>query len=335
MKTIRLDHSVVSVVFTADWHLSEIPPGKRTDTYADEILGKIHFVGELARKLKGVTLCGGDVWHQKRPQAAGNTFALANRLIEELRQHPFGRAFGTHGNHDIFQDRVDSLPAQPLGNLIAAQVYHDLSTESVIFENQDGSVRVQVDAYPFTSDDMAALERVLHAAPREPGVTHRVVLMHQYGDPGDAPSLYGHPTIGFNRMAGCDYDVALWGHDHSRTNTVTVGRTTHVRLGSLSRASLAEDEIDRPIAAAVFSFTPDGIKFREQFVPAKPLAVAFTIADRAVEKVRESDEVTQFFAKMNVAVAAIHSNDVREFVRSLCPPDEMDIFELTVDLCGL
>jgi hypothetical protein len=158
--------------------------------------------------------------------------------------------------------------------------------------------------------------------------------MHQYGDPGDLPMMYGHPSIGFNRMADCDYDVALWGHNHSRTNTVQVGNCTHVRLGSLSRASIAEDEVDRPIAAAVFSFTSEGIKYQEKLIPAKPLAVAFTIADRLVEKVRDSEDVTKFFARLETAVADIESNDPRQILKNLCPVEELSVYDLACDVCG-
>ncbi len=359
MRVIRLTTDTIKAVFTTDWHLSDQPPGRRTENYREEVLAKVRFAIDHANKIGAVSLCGGDVYHNKNPKnLRANSHALQTRIEEELHRAAAGTVFGVHGNHDLQHDRVDSIPGQPLGALIASGAFTDLSTESVIFENADGSLRVQVDAYPYLSNDMEALERVLHAAPREAGVNYRVVLMHQYGDPGDAPSLFGHPTIGFNRMADCDYDLALWGHDHSRTEPVTVGNCTHIRLGSLSRASLAEDEVDRPINAAVFAFTPDQIKFKELPLPAKPLEIAFTDANRAVEKVKESDTVTEFFYEMDASVTGIESTDPREVLLQLCggkrdalesspdalvldevtdsaPVFDKPLFDLTLELCGL
>lgn len=85
------------------------------------------------------------------------------------------------------------------------------------------------------------------------------------------------PTIGFNRMANSDYDLALWGHHHSRVAPSQDGNCMHVRLGSLSRASLAEDEVDRPVAAAMFTFRPDKVGFKEIPVPVRPLQIAFAM----------------------------------------------------------
>ena len=333
MKTIRLNEEDVVLVYSTDWHLSDVPPGRRTATYATEILGKIRFAGQVARKYNGVSICGGDVFHAKSARSSGNTFSLANRLIDDLRQHPQGRVFGTHGNHDLWMDSTLSIPQQPLGNLIAAGVYEDLSNGSVIFENHNGSIRVQVDAFPY-ADDMVTLQRVLNAPPREEGVTSRVILMHQYGNPGPQGSLFGHPTIGYDQMIGCDYDVALWGHDHSRAETVVVGKCKHVRLGSLSRASIAQDEVDRPVSLALIKFNTEGHLFSEFEVPVKALEIAFTQANREVEKVHQSEEVVRFFKEMDVAVETIEATDFRQQMYQLCPVDEMAVYDLAVDCCG-
>jgi len=333
MKTIRLDTDFVTTVFTTDWHLSDQPPGMRNAGYREEIMAKVEFVRDLTVKLNGVGLFGGDMFHQKDPKARGNSFSMITRLQNALTSFPQGTLYGVHGNHDLWMDRVDSIPHQPIGPLIASGALTDLSTGSVIFENRDGTVRVQVDAYPF-ADDLTTLDRVLNAAPREPNVQYRIVLMHAYGDPGTIVTMHGVPKIGFNQMADCDYDVALWGHDHSRTKTITVGNCTHVRLGSLSRASLAEDEVDRPVSAAVIKFKPGGMAYKEVEIPTKPLEIAFTAAHKPVERVRKTDEVSDYFNQMDLAVASIESTDPREVMAQLCP-DDPAVLDRAVQLCGL
>jgi hypothetical protein len=255
---------------------------------------KVEFVRDLTVKLQAVALFGGDMFHAKSPDAIGNTFSLLNRLIPVMYGFYLGKLFGTHGNHDIFADRVDTIPHQPIGSVIAAGALDDLSVESVIFENNDGSSRVQVDAYPYTSNDLFALERVLNAPPREPGVTHRIVLMHQYGNPGSDPTMHGHPIIGFDRMADCDYDFHALGPRSLAHRDRKGGNCTHIRLGSLARAALAEDQVDRPIAAAVLSFKGKKVGFKEVEVPTQPLEIAFTTGDKAVSKVNDSDAVVAF-----------------------------------------
>jgi DNA repair exonuclease SbcCD nuclease subunit len=333
MKTITLPFEKVNFVFTTDWHLSDVAPGRRAGSYASDILGKIAFVGELAHKMEAVSLCGGDVFHAKSARSYGNTFSLVSRLIRILDQYPRNTVYGTHGNHDLWMDRTDSLPLQPFGVLTSSGVFEDISDRGgVIFENASGSVRVQVDAYPY-ADDMVTLDRVLNAAPREAQVNYRVVLMHQYGNPGNQGSLHGLPTIGYNQMAESDYDMALWGHDHSRADTVTVGNTTHIRLGSLSRASLSMDEVDRPVNAAVISFSADRVRLKEVPVPVNPLEISFAAADNEVERARKTDEVVEFFQEMDVAVDSIESTDAEHVLRDLCPKDEPKVLDMAVQYC--
>jgi DNA repair exonuclease SbcCD nuclease subunit len=343
LRVIKLDTEIVRIVFTTDWHLTDQPPGRRTKGYREQIMAKIEFVRDLTVKSQAVGLMGGDVFHAKDPSAEGSSFSLMNRLISVLDGFYLGRVFGVHGNHDLWADRVTSLPHQPFGTLTAACVFDDLSVQSVIFENKDGSSRVQVDAYPYTSDDLFALDRVLAAPPREPGVTHRIVLMHQYGNPGSDPTMHGHPIIGFDRMANCDYDFALWGHDHSRTETVKVGNCTHIRLGSLARAALAEDQVDRVIAAAVLSFKGTKVGFKEVEVPTQPLEVAFTTGDKAMSKVNDSEDVlafkndiagnetATFLNEMDIAVGDIEVSDPLEVMQRLCPVEEKNILDLAIE----
>jgi hypothetical protein len=91
-------------------------------------MAKVEFVRDLTQKLKAVGLFGGDMFHAKSPDAIGNTFSLLNRLIAILYGFYLGKPFGTHGNHDLWADRVDSIPHQPLGTVTAAGALDDLST---------------------------------------------------------------------------------------------------------------------------------------------------------------------------------------------------------------
>ena len=66
----------------------------------------------------------------------------------------------------------------------------------------------------------------------------------------------------------------------------------------------------------------------------KALEIAFTQANREVEKVHQSEEVVRFFKEMDVAVETIEATDFRQQMYQLCPVDEMAVYDLAVDCCG-
>jgi DNA repair exonuclease SbcCD nuclease subunit len=328
----------VRFIYTTDWHTSATPPGRRTGSYQEDILAKIKFCGNLAHERQAVKLCGGDVFHIKDRRSPSNDFSLVNPLITACGAMPYGCVWGAHGNHDLFADRTDSLPTQPMGALIASKRYRDLSVEPTIFfsTDEDDSVSVAVEAYPY-ADDLVTLEKVLAHGPRPKvagkPVDFRVAILHQYGHPGNQGAMFKHPTIGYNQLADTDYDLILWGHDHSREEVVKVGKPTHVRFGSLSRAAISSDEVDRPVSAAELTFTKKGFEVREVEIPVKPLHIAFVTADRATTKLSDSIEVTEFLDTMDSTISEVESKDPLDVVRELCG-DDIKTYEKITDLCG-
>jgi DNA repair exonuclease SbcCD nuclease subunit len=323
----------VNFVWSSDWHLTEVPPARRKDDYRNAILAKIQFIRELVEKINGAALCGGDVFHYKQPRHAGNAIRLIIDLYHALRSFPQKCVYGSVGNHDLSFDRMDSLPHQPLGLLIASGAYHDLNQEPVCFTNADESVRVTVETFPYLANGKA-LGALLGASPRLPGVTARVGVVHAYGHPGDAGSLFGEPTIGYNQLKDADFDYLLWGHDHSRKETETVGNVTHINLGSLARAAFSYDEVDRPVVATILSFDNDGCRYKEVPIPVKALEVAFQTADKDMDQVAKSPEMEEFFAGMDESMAGLEITDARAVVKELCA-DEPRLLSLIMELCEL
>lgn len=334
MLKVKLPNDKVNLVYSTDWHLSATAPGRRSDDYQASVLGKLDFIRELTERLHGVSLCGGDVFHVKLPKSPANSLHLLGKLIRTLRKFPTGCVYGAVGNHDLSWDRVDSLPHQPLGIVIASDAYRNLAEESVLFTNQDESVNVLVESFPYAHGELA-LQQLLAAKPRPAGVQYRVGILHAYGKPGAMGSMFGEPIIGYDELAELDYDFLCWGHDHSRHETETVGNVTHVNLGSLARAALDTDQTDRPVACAIMSFASDGIRYKEKEIPVKPLELAFVAADKSVEKVANSEDVQAFFAEMDEQVEGMESTDPREVLRTLCPPEEVKLFNLVSELCEL
>jgi DNA repair exonuclease SbcCD nuclease subunit len=332
-EVIMLDQPTVNLVWSTDWHASARPPGRRQDDYQQAILDKIDFVRVLTEECHGVSVVGGDIFHIKTPKSTANSFELLISLIHALRRFPTGKVYGTVGNHDLLFDQMESLATQPLGLLIAAGVYRNVVDAPVVFTNNIGTVRVQVETFPY-ADGEKTLERLKATGPRPEGITHRVALVHAYGLPGNAATLFGERKIGYNEVKDLDFDLFLWGHDHSRHETEKVGNITHINLGSMARAAYASDETDRPVVAVTLSFGADSMEYKEVAIPVKPLEIAFIAADKGVENVSRTDEVTEFFDEMDEAVGGIESSDSREVLAQLCPNDK-PLLDLVIQLCEL
>lgn len=334
-KTVQLPYEKITFVYTTDWHLSSKAIGRRRDDYQAAILGKINFTSDLTWKVNGIGLCGADVFHYKKPDHPCNTLNLLIETLGALRRFPTGIVYGGVGNHDLWFDRMDSLPTQPLGLLISTGAYHDLTAQSVLFTNQSESFGVLVEAFPYEHNGLRTLDRILNPPPRPALAKYRIGICHQYGWPGGRGDFWGSPKIGYNEVADCDYDFLLWGHDHSRKETITVGNTTHINLGSMARAALPTDEDDHPPVATVLSFAEAGAyKPKEVLIPCKPLTIAFTTADKGMETLDKSEEVTEFFQSMDDAVGTVEATDPREVLKALCP-DDPPTLDLALELSGI
>ena len=330
MLTIKIPYHRCNFTFITDIHLSAVPPGRRTGKYQEEILDKLRFVSETTHKIHGIGLCGGDFFHVKNSRSPANSLEMICSAIEVLQTFPENKVFGAIGNHDLLFDTI--IDGQPIDVLISAGVYHDLSKEPILFVNEDESVKVLVEALPYAP--AKTLESILNPPPRPEGVTHRIGIVHAYGQPGNAGDLFGERIIGYNEVKDSDYDFLLWGHDHSRKETVTIGKTTHIHLGSLSRAALDYDEVDRPISCAIVSFAKDAVRYKEQTIPVKPLDIAFTKADKGMEKIAQSDDIKTFFKGMDEQISGMDTTDTREVIKQLCT-GEPKLETLILDLCEI
>lgn len=332
---VIVPHDDLNFTYITDLHLSHVPIGRRRDNYRQAIFDKINFVRDLTEKINGIGLCGADVFHYKKPDHPSNCISLLAEAWSVFSGFPTGRIYGSVGNHDLFFDRMDSLPTQPLGILMATGVYHNLVETPVLFVNKSQTFGVLVEAFPYENDGAKVLPRIMDPAPRPPLAKYRIGIVHQYGEPGNRGSLYGTAKIGYNEVADSDYDFLLWGHDHSRKETVTVGNTTHVNLGSLARAALPTDEDDHPVVCTVLRFKEEGAyRPKEVLIPVKPLQVAFTTADKGMDKVAKSLEVSEFFDSMEEAVNGIQSVEPREVVIKLGEGD-LETTNLALEYSGL
>jgi len=344
---VKVEHETkVNLVFATDIHLAAKPPGRRQGTYSEEILDKLSYVSALGHKLRGAVLCGGDFFHAKSPQSGSNTLGLIHDAMAVLQGMPTGAIYGPAGNHDISNDNMDSLPNQPLGLLIRAGAYCDVP---VIFEAQDGT-RVLVDSY-YYEDGNVIKGKILKRSEElkkeiedcgQPLLAYEdlpwhyaVAVVHAFNKRGGDDLMFGADYfLGWSDLQDTVYSAYLWGHDHARKGINRVGDGPyHVQLGSLARAALSSDEIDRPVSAAICSFSREGVKVMEQEVPVKPLHLAFHTASLQVEKVESREDVKEFLSELESHAKAVDSENPMEILRSLT--NDTDIIATIMEVCEL
>ena len=319
---MKLIHSsndaTVNLIWITDIHLSDRPPGRRSENYRDHIFDKLRQVRNLCVEHNALCLVGGDVFHIKAPKSPANSLSLIREAIEVFGSFPGGCVYGCVGNHDIQFDQMETLPHQPLGILEEAGVYKVVS-DPLIIEGGKG-LKIQIDAWDFMEQEQTYLA-LRNSGPCPEGVTYRLGLVHASGCSGDTREFFNTSIIGYNQLKTIDYDFLLWGHDHTRTETETCGNVTHINLGSLARAALSMDEAERPVSAVMLSLKPDKAKIREIPLKVLPLEEAFRIEDKRVLDVKETSEMKEFFSELSESVDEIQSTDPITVIDALCKDD--------------
>lgn len=105
----------MKALLIGDIHLADRPPSIRTETYTEDILAKLQAAVDLAAEHGcEAIVSAGDVFHIKTPTR--NSHALVQRTGEVLTSAGLPVLI-VPGNHDLSNDRLDSLRKQPLGTL--------------------------------------------------------------------------------------------------------------------------------------------------------------------------------------------------------------------------
>jgi len=213
--------------------------------------------------------------------------------------------------------------------VLAAAEAFEILWEPKIFE--EAGVRVEV--VPFhTGPELDVLDRILRTPPRAKGVDYRIGIAHAMARPGGVQEMHGQAIIGYDLLEDIDFDVFLWGHDHSRVEPKEVGACTHFHPGSMARAALSGDEVDRPVTLLGLKFTSEGWGFKETEIPVQPTEVVFRTADKGVEKASEGSEIKGFLQGMQESIGSIEIADPLKILDELCKEDPK-LKALVLELC--
>lgn len=259
----------------SDVHATRRPPSSCTPSYWPDLRDLLWQTVAIARErqLSGVVWAG-DVLHHKAPRNTDH--GLMQDLIKVIQASPCP-VWIVPGNHDIQHDRLDSIEAtQPLGvlYLAGARRLEGWSQDHPLYGvpwQQEWSEETVSAAFgdwrgytPFGAHRGRYLA-VAHAPLYPPGSEPR------YDGAEFTPASWWSGAM--DTYEGC----LFYGHIHEPHGTWQHEGVTFCNYGALSRGSLDEHNLHRPVGCTLWDDQTGGFKF----VPlnAKPASEVFRLRE--------------------------------------------------------
>ena len=308
---------MIRLVWRTDVHLSDNPPSSRKDDWTATVLDKLRQVGEVARKVGATAVIdGGDFFHVKSPSR--NSHELIRRTAEVHAAYPCP-VYANVGTPDCVYGDYAYLDQQPLGVLFSTGVFRRLYDEHEYFIEK-GGVKVRVVGIPYhgTQYDMERFRSI-----RKGDEDVLVCIAHVLASSKGGSMFEGEDIIAYDALAAFEPDVFCFGHWHKDQGVEVVGGKTIINIGSLTRGSLSQDEVERRPACAVMSFAP-GQPPQVQVVRLRvpPAAEVFDVAGRA-RAVARASTVDSFAESVRARLMTERGRDVAEVVAGLDVPDRV------------
>jgi len=304
----------VTLIWRTDVHLSDHTPRSRKDVWTDTVLSKLEQVGEIAKEKGALAVIdGGDFFDIKSPTR--NSHSLVRRVMELHRSYPCP-IYANVGNHDCVYGDYSYLPQQPLGVLFGSGVFQRCYDEhEVVFTDPQSPMTVRVVGVPYhgTTYDMSRFARI-----RKGSEDYLVVIAHVLASPSGGALFDSEDVIKYNDLDQFEGDVFCFGHWHKDQGiTRTPKGKTVINTGSMTRGSLAQDDLSR--VPAVVSLQFDLVSgFSCQKVPLRhaPSSEVFDLEARDLKDLREG-MIEEFVDNLKTILSKGSERSVRDAIRDL------------------
>lgn len=271
----------MKITIVGDVHLSDTPPSVRTETYAEDILAKLEWIVEYANQNSDVLLQLGDVFHLKAPSRTSHW--LVQRTAEVFRAFR-GRVLIVPGNHDLSQDRLSSIPSQPIGTLA-------LTPNVTLLDGMDDESGIY--GIPYL-DDFAEWVHRLNAG-RGELPQPRLFAAHAPIFPTGLTPPYPH--LAADDIATGGVPLA-YGHIHDPFGVFRGHDSWICNNGAISRGSLHEETLKRKPVITLFD---SEVKGKDAFtavpIPHRPAEDVFRLVEVA-EKKAQAQKLDGFLSKV-------------------------------------
>lgn len=309
-------------LLVGDIHLADRPPASCTESYTDDLFALLEQTVELEEALQcDATIWAGDVFHVKA--ASRNSHRLVQRAIDLGTR--YREWWIAPGNHDLENDRLESLSKQPLGTLYksgAKMLDRKIGPPNVV------GVPWQQDWTTFQPHELAPDQLVVAHAPLYPA--------------HDRPPHDEYISMEWwarHQRAGYVY----YGHVHelhgvtpiSGTDDTGEYRVTFCNQGALTRGSLAEYDVRRKVAVTVWD--PDGMpmfsdgQFGRIELIQKPAEEVFRMVEIGEDKERRV-RLDSFVEQVGgTVVTRVTESSVVEAARSKLSPQGVQLVSELLD----
>jgi len=246
---------MISFVWRTDVHISDRAPSSRTDDWTETVLGKLGQVRDVARREKAAAILdGGDFFHFKSPSK--NSHRLVQKIAVHHANYPCP-VYCTPGNHDSVYGDYSFLHQQPLGSLYAAGVFKRLydAHEAEFVENTDlghlghfRNIKVRVVGIPYHGPRYE-MERFTGITRGDEDIL--ICVAHVLASSTGGKMFEGEDIIRYSDLMGTAPDVFCFGHWHMDQGVTRIKGKTFINVGSLTRGSLSQDNVQRQPACVV------------------------------------------------------------------------------------
>lgn len=298
-----------------DIHLRDTAPSSATESYQDDLFELLHQAALKEAELDAdIVILAGDVFDFKMPSRTSHKLML--RAIEAFRE--FQNVWGIPGNHDMTQDRIESVERQqPLGVLFESgavtrlEGWHpDFPIFGVPWQQEWHHPDARVEAFDDFRTNNLPLGRddVDHR--------HALVVTHAPLYPLGQENEFDHiPTSGPDGVSSAmgGQGFLAYGHIHEDHGIFESGGVTYANHGALSRGSLHEYNLERTVAITLWD-SEEG--FSRVDLPQKPPSEVFRLQEIQEERKAQID-LDGFLSEVGSSTLAQSTTEsVTEFIRS-------------------
>jgi DNA repair exonuclease SbcCD nuclease subunit len=184
----------------------------------------------------------------------------------------------TVGNHDVKYGSLEFLSESPLGVLFQSGVFKRLYDEhEAVFVDAGVKVRVVGIPYHGTKYDMNRFTGIVKG-----DEDYLVVVVHCLASPKGGTMYESEDVIGYQQLVNLDPDAWLFGHWHKDQGITALPRNKYVvNVGSLSRGSLSQDDLDRIPSCVVMRFSKEAVTFETCPLKVAPAAEVLNLEGHA------------------------------------------------------
>lgn len=323
---------MTKILCVPDVHLSDKPPSNCTDSYNDDLFVMLEEIVNLSksRQIDAVAFAG-DIFHSKIPMRTSHR--TVQRMIGVVQSFECP-VFLVPGNHDLQQDRIESLDTQPFGVL--------LHSGARLLSGWASGGQLPLYGVPWQQDwngdySDSFLSWVTEVDTRWDSnallVTHAPLYPVGQELPWENVPA-GHIALSMGTTGHCFY-----GHVHDYHGVFEVDGVTFCNHGALSRGSLHEEDLTRHPSVTIWHSDRSGVAAfeRVKLSSARPADQVFRLAEHQA-KIDYRDRLDVFLGAVRQSQVSVTSvESVLAEVRKMnLSAEELDLAEsvLTAAIAG-